>query len=60
MNINRIFMLVHVVIMFFGLHTFYRLFTKKNSNDFKNLLDDFKNLFNIDMCKHMTSTTIFS
>jgi len=60
-------MLVHVVIMFFGLHTFYRLFTKKNSNDFKNLLDDFKNLlddfknlFNIDMCKHMTSTTIFS
>ena len=29
MNINRIFMLVHVIIMFFGLYTFYRLFTKK-------------------------------
>ena len=29
MNINRIFMVVHAIIMFFGLYTFYRLFTKK-------------------------------
>ena len=29
MNINRIFMVVHAIIMFFGLYTFYRLLTKK-------------------------------
>ena len=28
-NINRIFIVVHAIIMFFGLYTFYRLFTKK-------------------------------
>ena len=29
MNINKIFIVVHAIIMFFGLYTFYRLFTKK-------------------------------